>query len=395
MKIISANPLNDGMCVRGAELLWDKIVGFAGYAFNKSHSVEYSIISYWCQWLKVRYPAEFFAAAMTVVDDEAKLSGLVMDARRCGLEVLPPDINFSSDRIEIDGDKRLFAPFQAIKGISGNVAGHILKLRELHGKPFESLAEFEAAVAHHKLGAKINKAHREKLARVGAFALVEAGSLPAMHPDRLKDRIELMPGFTVDSVKADRGLNDERLAKIKITEIAGECRTCDKCSLAGTEHVSPRMGKKPVFMMVVDSPSWKEAKAGKLLEGDTGALIRAALKEVGLDLNDGYFTSLVKATKNKDDKGLSTDQIMQCSEYLKREIEILKPPVIVAMGSNAIRFFAPGVKGSPNDLAGTVIFKPELDASIVFGVNPGSVYFDPSKVKLIQGAMGKLSELVT
>ena len=77
-----AGAAKSGMTELSAGMLWDKIEGFAGYAFNKSHSVEYSIVSYWTMWVKVRYPAEFFAAAMTVVDKEEKLTGLVIDARR-------------------------------------------------------------------------------------------------------------------------------------------------------------------------------------------------------------------------------------------------------------------------------------------------------------------------
>jgi len=395
MKIVSVTPLNNGMSERAASDLWDKVEGFAGYCFNRSHSIEYSVISYWTMWLKVRYPAEFFAAAMTVVDKDEKLTGLVLDARRLGIEVLPPDINRSSDRIEIDGEKVLYAPFQAVKGISGNVAGHIMAARRSVGRPITSQADFEAILSAEKIAAKCNKSHREKLARVGAFASVEPETRPAMHVDRLKDRIELMPGFTVDAVKADRTLSDERLNKLRIMELVGETRTCEDCSLKGCDHPTPRLGKAPKFMIVFDSPSWKEGKAGKMLEGDIGLYMKSAFQEVDLDFNDGYFTSLVKAPKDKDAKGLTNEQINGCSKYLAREIDILKPPVIVAMGSNAIRYFSPGVKGSPNDLAGKIIFRPDLDASVIFGLNPSSIYFDGSKVKLLQDVCQKLQDLVS
>ena len=395
MKINALKVLNDGMGEYAADRLWEQIAGFAGYCFNRSHAAEYSVISYWMMWLKVRYPAEFFAAAMSVVDDDAKLSGLVTDARRVGLSIFPPDINKSSSRIEIFGEKELYAPFQAVKGISGNVASHIEAVKAAHGRPFASRADFDEAVSAMKLGAKINKSHKEKLDRVGAFASIEPEQIAPLHPDRLRDRIELMPGFTVDSVKPDRGLNDERLAKIAILEIAGKLSSCDKCSLKGKGHAVPVMGKKPKFMMVFDSPGYKEVQEGKLMIGDNAAIVKAALKEVGLTLNDGYFTTLVKGEKNKGDKGLSTDQIVGCADYLREEINILKPPVILAMGSNAVRFFSPGIKGAPADLAGKVIYDPKLDASIIFGINPGMIHFDGGKVKLLQEAMRKLAELLS
>lgn len=390
-----AGAVKSGMGEYAADHLWEQIAGFAGYCFNRSHAAEYSVISYWMMWLKVRYPAEFFAAAMTVIDDEGKLASLVTDAKRVGLSVFPPDINKSSSRIEIVGESELYAPFQAVKGISGNVASHIESVKEAHGRPFASRADFDEAVSAAKLGAKINKSHKEKLDRVGAFASIEAGQLAPLHPDRLRDRIELMPGFTVDSVKPDRGLNDERLAKLAILELSSKFDKCEGCSLKKGNHATPVFGKKPKFMMVFDSPSYKEAQDGQMMVGDNAAIVKAALKEVGLSANDGYFTSLVKAEKRKGDKGLTTEQIMGCSDFLKKEIEILKPPVIITMGSNALRYFSPGIKGAPADLAGKVIYDPKLDASIVFGINPGMIHFDGSKVKLLQESMRILSELLS
>ncbi len=389
-----AGAVGSGMTDTAAGMLWDKIEGFAAYAFNRSHSVEYSVISYWMMWLKVRYPAEFFAATMSVVDKEEKLAPLVMDARRVGLSIAPPDINHSSDRIEIAGETMLYMPFQAIKGISGNVAGHIMTARRAHKGTFESKADFEATLTALKLAGKVNKSHREKLERVGAFASVEPGTPPALHSDRLKDRLELMPGFTVDAVKADRQMNNERLALMKIVRMSEELRSCDKCSLAGAQHPLPRIGKKPVFMVVSDSPHWQEGKVGKMLEGETALLLKAALRDTGISANDGYFTALVKSPKPAGVKMLTNESIINCSEYLKREIDILKPPVIVAMGSNAIRFFAPGMKGNPSELAGKVIYDPKLDASIVFGLNPAQVSFDPSKVALLQKVCEKIAELI-
>ncbi|MBD0141653.1 DNA polymerase III subunit alpha, partial [Acinetobacter baumannii] len=98
--------------------IFDKIEAFAGYGFNKSHSVEYSIISMWCAYIRVHYPAEYFAASLSVVDTEDKLTGLVKDARECGIEILPPDINYSADRYEIKSNTEILAPFNAVKGIS-------------------------------------------------------------------------------------------------------------------------------------------------------------------------------------------------------------------------------------------------------------------------------------
>lgn len=397
-----------GMDKTRAELLWDTILGFAGYAFNKSHSAEYSLISWVTMWLKVYYPAEFFAAALTVIDKEEQLPGLVADAQAKKLRVLPPSLTKSSMRVEIEGEDTLYAPFQAIKGVSHNTAAAIVKLRN-DGNPAlgttagvftmsaaGTVLDFEPAVQKTVLGRTVvNSRAREALAKVGALHELDGQGHPPMHPSRLKDRLELMPGFTVEMVKPERGLNAETLAKIEITRIAEEIRTCEGCSLKGAIHPLPRMGDKPKFMLVFDSPNWKEERAGRMLEGDAAEVVKAALKGVGLKPSDGYYTSLVKSVKPQSQKALTNEQINGCSGWLAREIDILKPPVIIAMGSNAVRYFSPGVKGTPTDLAGKVIFDAKLDASIIFGINPGSLFHDPSKIKHVEEVFNKLGELLS
>lgn len=381
-----------GMSVLVAESLWKTIEGFAAYAFNRSHSVEYSVISWWGMWLKTYYPAEFYAAAMSVIDNEDKLTPLVMDARSKGIQVLPPDINGSTNRIEIRSDTELLAPFQAVKGISEDSAKAITELRTLVGG-FTSRAHAEEMIEKHKYGRKFNSRARDRLETVGGFFSTDGG-LPPMDTKRLKDRLENMPGFTVDAVKAERGITNDAPAISRIIRLVEETKGCTGCTLKGTKHAAPRMGKTPKFMVVFDSPTWQEEKAGKMLEGDGAAYLKAALKDAGLSANDGYWTALVKATKAKGQKMLTNEQINGCSGYLTREIEILKPPVIVAMGSNAVRFLAPDFKGNPADLVGKVVFDPKLDASIVFGINPAQIAFDPSKVTLLQTVCATISELV-
>lgn len=387
-----------------AESLWETILGFAGYGFNKSHSYEYSLISWVTMWLKVYYPAEFFAAAMTVIDDEAQLAGLVIDARNHKLQVLPPDINFSSGRIEIEGEDKLYAPFQAIKGISTNVANGILKLRTHAGGSFPAVMNTDGTIgiggltsADQKLvlgGTKVNKAHMERLSKVGALWSIDKVGHPALHADRLKDRLEHMPGFTVELVRADRSLNSERTAQIRITRLIEDARVCEGCSLKGKPHPVPRIGPAPKFMMVFDSPSWEEERAGKMLEGKGSDVIKEGLKGVGLRAADGYYTALVKSTKPKEVKVLTNEMINGCSKFLAQEIEILKPAVIVAMGSNAIRYFSPGLKTSPAELVGKVIFNKELDASIVFGLSPGVLFHNPGKLSQFEAVFSQLQALL-
>jgi DNA polymerase-3 subunit alpha len=377
-----------------ATALWDKIEVFAGYAFNLSHSVEYSLISFLTMWVKVHYPAEFYAASMSIQDDNDRLAPLVMDARNKGINVLPPDVNGSLERIVIRSDKELLAPFQAIKGISENVANAIVKTREFVGGTFTDLPkqlEGEAQKAAGLPRAVVNSAHREKLDKVGAFYTVLGGK-PPLDPTRLKDRLELMPGYTVESVKASRGIPTERAVTLKLLETIGQTRTCDKCSLKGGVHVMPRLGHTPKFMAIFDAPTYQEERAGKMLEGDGALFLKEALKEAGLTPNDGYYTSLIKSPKIG--KGISNEQILGCSPYLAKEIEILKPPVILVLGSNTMRHLLPSIKGSMNDFAGKVVYNPDLDASIVIGINPLQVLFDDKKAVILQQVCEQVASLM-
>lgn len=392
-KFIAGAHSVSGMGEYQASSLWDKIEVFAGYAFNKSHSVEYTVISWWAMWLKTYYPAEFYAAALSTVEKEEKVGSLVLDARKNKIEVFPPDINLSSARIEIRGERDLLLPFQSVKGLSEKAAQAIIEARTLNGGKFESFADFERAISENKMAARCNATARSRLNAVGAFHSVDGGLSP-LHTDRLKDRLEYLAGYTIDAVKADRTIVADTFVMSKIVRLHEETRSCEGCSLKGAVHPAPRMGKSPKFMVVFDSPNWQEEKAGRMLEGDSASYFKAAMKDAGLSPNDGYYTSLVKAVKPKGAKVLSNEQINGCSGYLKQEIETLKPPVIVVMGSAGMRHFAPSVKGSPAELIGKVMFDSDLDASIVFGLNPGQVIYDTSKVAQLQTVCQRIAELI-
>jgi uracil-DNA glycosylase family 4 len=371
--------------------LFDKIEMFAGYGFNKSHATAYSIISMWTMWLRVRYPAEYFAACMSIVKEDA-LPGLVNDARACGIEILPPDLNLSSDKFTIPDDKHILAPFSSVKGISENTALRIMKMRYRLGR-FNDVDEFRDMAA--KIGSKVNARVVENLGLVGAYASIEPGSLPARHPDRLKNQMELMPGLIVDSVKADRVTDvGEKFLRAKIIALAQEYKKCEGCSLKGQPHPTIRLGKSTVkYMVVSDCPSWQEEKKDKLLEGDAADHIKAAIKDAGLSVAEGYFTTLVKAKKS--DKFLTNEQLNSCPKFLEREIELIKPAIIVALGSAAIKYLVPGIKGGTAELAGKVIYDPKRDASIVCGINAAQCLFDSSKTDILSEVFKKVADMLS
>ena len=382
-----------GMEGRKAAALFEKIEKFAAYGFNKSHSVEYSMISYMAMWVKQHYPAEFYAASLSIMDED-KTPNIVADAQTHDIYVVPPDINVSTQEFEIAYDATreqltLVTPFNRIRGVSHKSGAAIIEARNATDGSFESRADFEGHVEKRRANARV----RDALDKVGAFANVEAGQLPARHPDRLKDQIHLMPGLIVETLKADRKIEADKFVKAKVIHLVNEMRACEGCSLKGGVHPVPRLGRTPKFMVVTDCPNGSEEIAARMMDGDSCDPVKQALKKAGLSVKDGYFTSLVKSKKT--DKMLTNEQINGCSGYLKKEIEILKPPVIVALGGAATRFLVPSAKGGYAELCGKTIYDANLDATVVMGLNPLIVYPKPEEQERLDEVFQKVAQMVT
>ncbi len=147
-----------------AEKIFEDMLGFAKYAFNKSHATAYGIISYRTAYLKAHYPAEYFAALLTsVLDNTQKLREYITDAQKNGVRVLPPDINKScSDFSVSDGNIRF--GLLAIKNVGRSFTDAVVKERNMHG-PFTSFDEFVSRMS----GADINKRTLESFIKCGVF----------------------------------------------------------------------------------------------------------------------------------------------------------------------------------------------------------------------------------
>lgn len=369
-----------------AGALFDKIEGFAGYGFNKSHSVEYTLISYQSMWLKTNYPVEFFAAALTLMDED-KLPGIIRDASRFGIDVSMPDINISTDRFEIATDVRLVIPFQRIKGISGNTTGAILEARK--AGPFKNKADFIARVEKRRC----NVRHQDALDKVGAFSRIEPGQVPATDPSRIRDLIELIPGLITANVPVNRDLDMGKEAKNDIGALAAEYR--ERHGPGGTSDgmpVKPSFGRTARFMLVQDCPGSQEEEIGMMGWSQSVNAVIDAMAVHDLAREDAYWTALVKRTKAE--KQLTADEIATYAPYLQREIEILKPPVIVLLGSSVVRQFFPDFKGKASDQAGKVVYSKELDANIVIGFSPGEIYFSPDKQKNMEDVFHSVVDLL-
>jgi DNA polymerase-3 subunit alpha len=162
-------PFRDGCRANGysdkaIQAVWDVLVPFAGYAFNKAHSAAYGLVSYWTAYLKANYPAEYMAGVLTSVGDDKDKSALYLsEARRMGVKVLPPDVNASVATFAAVGSDVRFG-MAAIRNVGANVVEAIVATRKSKGE-FTSFADFLRKVP----AVVCNKRVIESLVKAGAF----------------------------------------------------------------------------------------------------------------------------------------------------------------------------------------------------------------------------------
>ncbi|HBD1100365.1 DNA polymerase III subunit alpha [Escherichia coli] len=384
VRVTASHP---GLSEMKAKEIWTAFEKNGAYQFNKSHSVAYSLISYQSMWLKTHYPAEFFAAALTILGED-KHQGLVKDALTYGIRVLPPDVNVSSNRIEIrtleDGSQALYAPFSAVKGCSENGCQAIMRAREKVGGKFESVAQFDEAVEKRACNSRV----RESLHKVGAFASIEPGSLPATDPERLRDQAELMGNLIIDAVKASRPfeMNPKRSAEINVlmTRMAAEMGL-------GEELIRPTIGIKPKIMIILDNANGNDARTGYFMENGYDDF-KAKLLTVGdLRMGDLYVTGVCKKVKDKE-KDYTKDEIGQFTDFIREEINLVRPTYILTCGSRSTALF--NNKSKPSDLIGRKEYFPELDATVFYGFNPNILYFRPEEGERLEAILADIAETI-
>ncbi len=195
------------------EELFDLIVKFAGYGFNKSHSAAYALITFYTAYLKTYYPQEFMAAILTSDKDNTdKVVKYIDEVKRLGFGILPPNVNrsfieFSAVR-ENDKDNILFG-LGAIKGVGEVAILSILKARE--DKPFADLSDFIS-----RAGAKVNKKVIESLIKAGAMDIFGFSRLALLR--QVEKITEAMGRATQAKKLAVNSLfgDDEEMTTIKV-----------------------------------------------------------------------------------------------------------------------------------------------------------------------------------
>ena len=154
----------NGISEKAANRIFDEMIDFAKYAFNKSHAAAYAVISYQTAYLKYYYPVEFMAALMTsVIDNTRKVSEYIYSCRQMGIQILPPDINRGEGGFSVDGQNIRYG-LSAIKSVGKPVIDAIVSERETRGE-YKSLQDFIERLS----GKEVNKRTIESFIKSGAL----------------------------------------------------------------------------------------------------------------------------------------------------------------------------------------------------------------------------------
>lgn len=347
-----------------AEKVFDQISKFAFYAFNKSHSVEYSLLSYICMWLKVYHPVEFYSATLTYLDDK-KVRSVITEAKKMGIEVQAPCINKSNDKFKPISDKVIVAPLNKIKFVAA-AAAHIMLERDTNG-PFESIEDIQ----NRTVKRIVNKRVMDGMTAVGALdALMPVGF--AVDPvERSKAINEFLPSIPLGNVSIPRSMKLSMCDKDQLVELHEKIK-----DQLGDGFVKPHLGKNAKFMVVFDAATKTEAKNGIFTESKGFSSVALALSKSDLGRQDAYWTGLVKRAKERKEKTFDNSVLEESFKILKQEIEILKPTCILCLGTQTARMFEPSLKGGPMDNCGKVIYDKDLDCNVVIGFNPSMLFFN-------------------
>lgn len=187
--------LSKGMSESVANKIYDDMMDFAKYAFNKSHAASYAVVAYQTAYLKYYYPVEFMAALLTsVIDNSGKVAEYIYSCKKMGISILPPDINRGIGGFSADGDSIIYG-LASIKGVGWPVIEAVVSEREAKGK-FHDIYDFLSRMD----GTQVNKRAVENFIKAGAFDCLggtrkQLMSVYGSYMDRIaKDRKQNMAG---------------------------------------------------------------------------------------------------------------------------------------------------------------------------------------------------------
>ena len=389
---------------------WDGLQKWAKYGFNKSHSVEYALLGYWCGWLKKYFPTEFLCASLTY-GAKGKKAELVEEAYRLGLKIVLPKVNLSNAVTWKAKSGNLYIPFIEVKGI---------------GK----VKAYESAISTNKLGIKrfykkqdiSIKRHKgalgKLLAGIGAYDQNNTTQISQETKDKFDFRVSTDPRSDYEKLfKLFK--NDLRLDKLDKV-LAGDISTikglkrrlirknrtildstffkklirCNKCELREEANapVAPSQGLYNL-MAIGEAPGPNEDIKG---EGFIGAAGKKMWRECGrrkIKRKDIHVTNMDKCYP-KFSRKPSSKQIKTCSKlFLEKEIKSVRPVIILAFGNTCLEFFT-GKKSGIMNMSGKALWNEKYGCWIAWCLHPAATLHNPDNEVYFKEGIKTFARLV-
>ena len=287
---------SSGMAANGyspgaVKALWDTLLPFCDYGFNKSHTAGYGLVSYWTAYLKANFPAEYMAALLTSVrDDKDKSAVYLNECRRMGIKVLPPDVNESDATFTPVGTDIRFG-LSAIRNVGANVVAGLVSARDTQGR-FTDFGDFMAKVPV----PVCNKRVLESLCKAGAFDSLgySRRALVAIHEEAADQYIDLKRNEAMGQDSLFGGLDDDSFSSVSVQVPAVE--EWEKASLLAHERdmLGLYVSDHPLNGLEHVLASSSDVSVGQLLTDDQHA--EGAVVTVG-----GLLTSVVRKTTKRSE----------------------------------------------------------------------------------------------
>ena len=337
--------------------LWDTLIPFSDYAFNRAHSAGYGLVSYWTAYLKANYPTEYMAALLTSVRDDKDKSALYLnECRRMGIKVLPPDVNESaSDYTPLGSDIRF--GLTAIRNVGENVVGSIVANRQSKGR-FTSFGDFLVKVDQQVC----NKKTIESLIKAGAFDSLGASrrGLMMVYLEAIDSVSEAKRAEAIGQFDLFGATDESTSAGVTGVELDIPTEEWEKSLLLSYEremlglYVSdhPLLGIEHVLRAAVDMPLSQiaEDSVGHEQIVNIGGLITQVQRKVSKQGNSWAIVSI-------EDLEGAVDVLFFAATYQTHALNLIEDRVIVVRGRidkreevpriTALDMTIPDVTGAP------------------------------------------------
>jgi len=358
--------------------LWNEIKEFGGYAFNLSHSLAYSYISYQMMWLKYYYPAEFASASLMYSENDKDKQDFINMVGDLGLKIMPPKIGISDAKKWVTKGDKIYTPFIEIDKAGPVLAKKFSKMKYEIPSGFyvaEDTNTAEDKILYEVGARRIDEGWNEKNEKYFGFKVSndKYKNLNSIIGDNWfqKDYDDIRKGILTPECEC------ELITKTKFK--GHDFASCKRCELSkiANQIVQPSIGKYNVFV-VGEAPGPDEDKEGVGFVGRAGRVLWDELKKYGCSKKHFHISNICKCYPGKINGRIRKPEdhhILKCGEYLQKEIRDSKCRLVLACGATTLKYFLNENYGIKRK-SGECLWIDKIAAWVVFCIHPASVLYD-------------------